>query len=265
VSTGPDDFEARAYWEERLRVRPGVEGVGSLDYGKSYNRWLYKVRRRVFSRLVRSLQIDLRSARVLDVGSGTGFYLELWRRMGVRDLTGSDMTNSAVDALRHRFDVPIEQLDITERSDLEPFDVVSVVDVLFHIVDDGGYEAAFANLARLVKPGGVLVFSEHLPHSGTLRAPHRVSRAIDDVLETATRAGFVDFVRGPMFVLMEHPIDPTPGRGQLLRWKVINRLARNETAGFLAGLALFPLELVLTRFARESPSTEFVVCRRPSP
>jgi SAM-dependent methyltransferase len=260
--TDEPEFDARRYWEERLRRLPGLAGVGSVDYGKRYNEWLYRVRKRVFARLARSLPVDLSTARVLDVGSGTGFYLKAWRDCGVRDLTGSDLTEAAVDDLRRHFNFPVVQLDIAEPADIGPFDVVSAVDVLFHIVDDDRYAAAFRHLARIVRPGGYLVFSEHLPHDGTHRAPHRVSRDIRTVMAIAEASGFREIVRTPMFVLMEFPVDATPDGVRLRGWRILHRLARRERTGFLAGLVLYPVEMLLTATMRESPSTEFVVCRR---
>jgi SAM-dependent methyltransferase len=231
-------------------------------YGTRYNEWLYRARKSAFRRTIRSLG-DVSKARVLDVGSGTGFYLDLWHRAGVTDLTGSDLTENAVSDLRRRFDVPVVRLDITAAEPAaQPFDIVSAFDILFHIVDDELYAAAFRNLAAQLKPGGILIFSEHLPRRETNRERHRVSRSLDSVLETAARAGFSGFDRKPMLVLMDYPIDATPGRGQVRRWRMIQRLAQSEWSGFATGLLLYPFERLLTRVSRESPTTEIVVCRR---
>jgi SAM-dependent methyltransferase len=257
-------FDPRRYWEDRLEGTSGVEGVASLDASHAYNMWAYRVRRRVFARTVRSLGIDLGRARVLDVGSGTGFYLDAWRKLGARDVTGSDLTSVATDALRRRFDGPIVQMDISDAPDIGPFDVISVMDVLFHIVDDERYAAAFRNLASLLAPGGVLVFSEHLPRDVRKQTAHRVSRTLDRVEHIARDAGFSSFVRRPMFVHMEYPIDPVRRHGHLRRWRTIERLARRRRAGAVLGAVLYPIEVASTVILRESPSSEIGHCRRAS-
>jgi SAM-dependent methyltransferase len=146
--TPSPQFDPAAYWERRLEPFDlGVVGYSGL--GLPYNRWLYRVRSFVFRRAVREIGLP-RAARVLDVGSGTGFYLAEWQRAGVRELTGSDLTSIAVNALGERYPrVPLVRWDVADEPPFPPasLDAISAFDVLFHIVDDGRYRAALANLA----------------------------------------------------------------------------------------------------------------------
>ena len=59
--------------------------------------------------------------------------------------------------------------------------MISAMDVLFHIVDDDGYAQAIHNLARMLAPGGLLVFTENLLHGRTDRAEHQTSRSLEAV------------------------------------------------------------------------------------
>src|SRR4051794_9078605 len=105
-------FDPERYWSDRLSQTFSLGGVGWLGLGESFNRWMYAVRRRVFARTLRG-RVESH-ARVLDVGSGTGFYVALWRELGVKDVTGSDLTNVAVERLEDRFPgLRFEQLDIS--------------------------------------------------------------------------------------------------------------------------------------------------------
>jgi hypothetical protein len=83
-------FDAAAYWENRLAGEFELGDVGFLGLGEAWNQWAYAVRRRIFRRHVRRLRRDWSSARVLDIGSGTGFYVKNWLDLGVRELTASD-------------------------------------------------------------------------------------------------------------------------------------------------------------------------------
>ena len=90
------EAEALEWWENRHRELRGFDAVGYAGAGEAYNAWLYRVRRRLFQRHVARLAKPESS--VLDVASGTGFYLERWREAGVRELIGSDASPTAVHA-----------------------------------------------------------------------------------------------------------------------------------------------------------------------
>jgi len=106
-------FDAGEYWENRLKAHPGLCGVGNTSLGSSYVGWLYKMRRSIFMRLVHSLDFDYRASSVLDIGSGTGFYLKLWNELGAGTVSGCDLTDTAVSRLQRDFPgVRIDRLDI---------------------------------------------------------------------------------------------------------------------------------------------------------
>jgi SAM-dependent methyltransferase len=256
-------FDAERYWSNRLEQTYSLAGVGWLGLSEPFNRWMYAVRRRVFRRALRG-RFDPSQARVLDVGSGTGFYIALWQELGVRDITGCDLTRVAVERLRDRFPgIRFEHLDISAASvELDgPFDAVSAMDVLFHIVDDEGYGRALRNLRDRLTPGGLLIFTEDLPHGEIKRHRHQASRSLEEVNALLCEVGLEIVLRRPLFVLMHDPIDR---RSVLLTrmWSGARILARNKTLGWLLGALLFPLELMLTRVVKEGPATEIVISRR---
>jgi SAM-dependent methyltransferase len=76
----------RAYWDTCLRDHWGPESVGSLPYGRRFNRWRYQARARVLRRLVRRRALAPARLDVVDIGCGTGIYRDLWRGLGVRSL-----------------------------------------------------------------------------------------------------------------------------------------------------------------------------------
>src|SRR5215831_1703925 len=172
-------FDSREYWESRLSNKWGLHGVGHISYGRPYNEWLYRVRKRVFLRHVNRLSLDLSQANVLDVGSGTGFWLDIWRSLGVNSLVGSDLTRVAVDHLRsEKPGMDIRQTDITESASIAGmegrFDIVSAFDVLFHITDEDRFRLALKNVASLLRPGGWFLFSDSFLHTKSKHATHEV-------------------------------------------------------------------------------------------
>jgi SAM-dependent methyltransferase len=255
----------RSYWEGRLSDAYSLDGVGWRGLGEPFNRWMYRVRRRLFLRRMRPL-VKGRAPDVLDVGSGTGFYVERWLELGAGSVTGSDITSTAVERLSERF--PAQEflrLDVSAAvEDLEPesFDVISAMDVLFHITDDDAYAQAVRNLARLLRPGGLLVLSENFVHGPALRSTHQASRSLDTIEGLLRAAGLEPVWRRPVFFLMNGPADSD---SRLLRgtWGLTTRLlARRPGAGRLLGPLLAPIELTLASVRREGPSTEMMLCRR---
>jgi len=259
-------FDATSYWNERLARNPGLCGVGFTSLGRSYNTWLYRVRKTIFRRAIKSIPLDCRNARVLDVGSGTGFYLDRWRELGVRHLRGSDFSEVAVSHLRQKYpEIEFSQLDISDQlleSLQDSQDAISAFDMLFHIVDDIRYRKAIQNIHAALVEGGWFLLSDLFLHEGTKRSEHMVARSLDEVERTLTSTGFRIVSRRPVFALMNQPLD-CRNRTYVFLWKVLSRLIRtSDFVGYLAGACLSPLDLYLTRVMNESPTTEIMICQK---
>jgi SAM-dependent methyltransferase len=262
------EFDPRTYWERRLDERFSLDGVGWIGLGRAFNRSMYGVRRSVFIRTLRRLVGRPQDLRVLDVGSGTGFYVDCWHDLGVRAVTGADITETAVERLRkrypgdrfERFDLGAAELPFPEGS----FDAISCMDVLFHIVDDERFEQAFGNVFSLLAPNGVFVFSDNFLHGPAIRGENQVSRSIETIESAVTAAGFEIVERRPMFVLFNTPVDT---RNRLLHgwWRLLsNAASRWNVVGAVLGTVVYPVELALVSRLGEGPSTELMVCRRPA-
>ena len=257
--------ERRDFWENRLGSDWTETGVGYGALGTSFNRWMYRVREEVFLREAGALKLDWPNARILDVGSGTGFYVRLWRQLGAGSITGSDLTQAAVDNLRGRFpESTFLRMDIAEPGDAieeASFDAASCIDVLFHITDDDRYAAALRSFGRAVRPGGWFVLSENFLHRPVERGPNQVNRPIETITRLLDEAGFDVVRRTPMLVLMNAQVDA--GRVWRRLWGgALRAVTLTEPTGWLAGAGLARLERKLVRVLAESPTTELMICRR---
>ena len=269
MSAPGSPFDNRRYWESRLREHYSLAGVGYSRLGQRYNEWMYRVRGHVFDRAVAGLGTGdwAVGKNVLDIGAGTGFYVDRWLRLGAT-VTGLDLTEVAVEALGSRFPsarfvradigAPLGEVPLTPGS----FGAVSAFDVLFHIVDDAAYARAFHNVAALLEPGGWFLWSDNFLRHPTERVTHQVSRTLTESTRCVEAAGLEVVDRVPMFVLMNYPADTT---SRLARWAwtaMVAPATLAEPLGWAIGAMLYPLERALVRAKHESPSTELMVCRK---
>jgi SAM-dependent methyltransferase len=262
----PSDFDPRCYWEARLGAGRNLRAVGFQRLGERFNEWAYCVRRAQFVRCVRRVAADVHERDVLDVGSGTGVYVELWQQLAAKSVTGIDLTDSALIGLRRNFPrARFLRLDIGEEGIdgmAGTFGAISAMDVLFHIVDDDRYQRALCNISRLLEPGGVLLWTDGFSHGPERREDHVVIRSLDCVSRMLDVAGLEVVERVPFLYLMNPPID-SKSRAFVSLWRGVAAIvAASDWLGGLVGWLLYPIESYLVRTRHESPTTELMVCRR---
>jgi len=256
------------YWESRLRKSFGTEGVGYFGLGRQYNNWLYRIRKRVFNSTMKPAGVNIKDAEVLDIGSGTGFYIDCWKKLGVKKIVGADITRVAVDELKKKYPgdefIRLDIGDALGAIKQRRFSIVSAFDILFHIVDDARFAGAIQNVHALLQPGGFFVFSDNFLRGETIRAEFQVSRSRRDIEKTLTASGFKIMARVPMFFFMNYPVD---SKNPLLKklWRLMAKIISiHEVCGFIIGALLYPVELIGLALIKEGPSTEMMICRKPS-
>jgi len=261
------ESDPREYWEARLKKNFGLDSVGLIGLGKHYNEWLYKIRANVFLRRMKAMDVDFSRLDVLDIGSGTGFYVGRWKDLGVKRIVGADIASVAVENLRRKYPGDeFHQLDIgddIQAIENHRFDIVSAFDVLFHIVDNERFEKAIRNIYSVLKPGGLFILSDNFLHQETIISATQASRSLHDIESILNDTGFKIVGRVPMFVVMNYPVDSTTRFLKTL-WRVMAKvISIHEFFGWVAGATLYPVELICVSSMRESPTTEMMICRKP--
>jgi SAM-dependent methyltransferase len=265
-----EPFNPKEYWERRLSYEYTLKGVGYVTLGENYNKWLYRVKAKVFLRIIQKTGLNANECDVLDIGSGTGFIIELWKRVGTRSITGSDLTSVVVNKLKGKhpgceffqLDIGAENIE-TPALSKQKFDIISAFDILYHIVDDKKFSNAFRNIYDLLRPGGIFIFSDNFLHGNRRDSGlHQVSRSLQEINGIIKSLGFEIVYRKPQFVIMNNPVD-SKSKIRKKAWKLlVMPSARSELYGNALGALLYPIELMLTSFLYESPTTEVMVCRK---
>lgn len=210
-----DAYRPPDYWSALYDAADDLGVVGYPTLPLAFNRYVYANAARGVLRGFAAAGISVRDRSVLDVGSGTGFWVDLWRREGAAKVWGSDLVPTAVERLRDRFPgSEFAAADITEQAPFPgtTFDVVTVMSVLLHVVDERRFEQALANLASQVTPGGVLAVLDPLVVRGrwmpaAAESSHNVVRTLARWTDAAAGAGLRITTVAPTASFLSDPVD----------------------------------------------------------
>jgi SAM-dependent methyltransferase len=228
-------------------------------------------RRAAILRLLESLRVAP-SARVLEVGCGSGLLVQALRDRGFADVVGIDNSAAAVRAAEARgLGERVAQQDAGKLSfGDERFDVVIASDVLEHLLDD---RSALVEWRRILAPGGRLVV--FVPAFDFLWSAHDVANhhfrrySRSQLQSVAERSGFDVLRIGYWNTALFFPI---LAMRMLMRVRVDNRALEHE-GDFLelpavvnaSVRALFSVENALLGRGVDAPLgvSVFAVLQRP--
>ncbi|HEY3323803.1 MAG TPA: class I SAM-dependent methyltransferase [Planctomycetota bacterium] len=273
-------YENDRYWTQRLEREFNLAGVGHAGVGLAFNRWAYRVRRCVLKRALDAHQVQIGGARILELGFGTGFYLDLWRELGAAHVLGFDITEIAVKAARERFGhlgTPPWQFEKADIGAPLPLgdaagacDLATAFDVLFHLVEDKNWNGALDNIAAALKPGGhALIFDKY---QAVENAISHVRRRTLDTYRKALEARGLEVVEiRPIFFFMNSPTDLSgvskfafKSSWSLIKlpYKLGKHIGLGEVLGGAMGAGLFLPELMLNKTLTNGPSTKLLIARK---
>ena len=159
VSAG---YEPEGYWEQRLVSDFSLRGTGHAGFSPRYNDWVYRQKARILEFALGSVSTG---GRALDIGSGVGWVVQQLLARGLQ-VEGCDITDVAIERLRTQYP-GLEFFKAAVGSAALPrglatYDVVTMLDVAYHITDDRLWATAVADVGRVLKPGGTFVITDRL-------------------------------------------------------------------------------------------------------
>jgi SAM-dependent methyltransferase len=118
--------------------------------------WWFLARRRILDRVIARVVRPPQSARVLEVGCGTGHNLAMLGRFGSVEACELDRSARALASKRSGKRVKDARLPDLSMFERNAYDLVALLDVLEHVPDDIGSLRA---IHRRLKPGGALLLT----------------------------------------------------------------------------------------------------------
>ena len=262
-------YDPAAFWESRLRHHFDMIGVGYSRLGWPFNLALYRQRLVVIGRTIRRYRIQVAGADLVELGPGTGYFIDEWQRRGIGSLVGLDITAVVTERLTEKYPAyRFFEADVSEPWPLPDAsaDIVTAFDVLFHITDDDRFAAALREAGRVIRPGGLLLVSDLFLHGQPFRGFHQASRTLAQYRTCLADAGFEVLGRMPIFVTMHPALDLPAGRLSRLAnswWTgTEQRLMAEPKRGYRLGRVLGWIDRAVTKVCWGGPSTELLIARR---
>jgi SAM-dependent methyltransferase len=131
------------------------EVVYDMLYKREMTHWWDRVRRKIAVDLAKEYlkENKINSAKILDVGCGTGAFAKEFKNLG--EYYGIDISPKAVDFCKKRGIKNVKEGSATDLNYSESeFDIVLALDVLEHLKND---QAAIREIRRVLKPGGIAI------------------------------------------------------------------------------------------------------------
>lgn len=207
-------LDTQRFWEDRLRTNPNLRGTGHRAFDLNYNQWLYQAQWDSLDLLFGKHQVKLQGRSVLDVGSGTGFYLGYYIEHGAEPIYGLDITETSVQYLQKTYPQGyFSTCDISEQNlPLQrSFGLVSAMSVLYHVVDDARFESAVTNLCTHLDPGGYLLLTDTFRRSLVPTARHARFRSMQSYQTIFARHNITVLDVLPIYYLMNRTFIPIIG------------------------------------------------------
>jgi SAM-dependent methyltransferase len=267
-------YEPTSYWSE-LHARSADEStVGYPQLATSLNAAMYRSTQLAVERTLTEAGVEVTGSRVLDVGSGTGVWIDFWQRRGAAHLAGVDLAEPSVERLRSLWPTyAFSRVDIGDAGAELPGDndLVSAMSILLHIVDDTRFRRAVANLAAALRPGGILIAIEPIvlhrwwgPEFGGDAASK--ARPVADYRAALDAARLELCLVRPATVLLANVVDTRREivfRALERYWSLLTRaVGDREAVGRAAASVLGPLDALAIRLAKTGPSAKVLVARR---
>ncbi len=264
------NFEAKTYWQHRLSGKLDIGVVGHRSLGDIYNKYIYRRRIDMITAIVQEMKLNLNNLRMLDVGCGSGFYTEFWKLMGITNYVGLDVSGEGISLLQAKYpEYKFINTDITEPSfDKEfprTYDLITVFDVMYHIVDDHRASAAFGVIHSLLARNGVVLIFDQLTDRDYMLTQHVKFRSRDNYRKMLAANGLEVVNRKPAFLLLAPPVFGVKpvDIGIAGLYKFMGSIIKNwRFFAEVVGRSMYQLDRLLLHLPLKIPNHELLIIKK---
>ena len=176
----PRKYRPEKYWKARHRKYGfNILGVGTCTRSEEENEQRYIRERAIFLEFCKKQGIDFKNVRILDVGCGTGFYGEAIRENGGTDYLGIDITDELFKGVTEKLPgFRFKKLDVAKGKLQGEFDLIIMISVAQHIVDEKRFSFAMQNIRRHLSENGTFIVTVWQADNYVQSNPHVVNRPV---------------------------------------------------------------------------------------
>lgn len=158
------EYNAANYWGQRLNeYGSDLRGPGEISASHTENTQAYEAARDVFFALCDREAIDFPNAKILEIGTGNGYYVEQLFQHGAKHYMGIDITDAMFNSFRERFPgFAFQLLDACHQPLPSQYDVIIMIDVTQHITNPDDFSYAMQNVKQHLASNGVFIVTSYL-------------------------------------------------------------------------------------------------------
>ena len=168
IRKGGNNYNAIEWWDKRFYT-DGVSDRKTMDPQKSpysaryhYNSVEMQILKHLYNK-----NTSINQSRVLDIGSGSGHWIDFFRSLGSSKTIGIDVSLSSVDFLKNKYrnnsNVTIHHGKVSEILEKlnTKFDIAIAIGIMFHIVDDSEWTNTIHAVAKSLRKDGLFIVGGH--------------------------------------------------------------------------------------------------------
>ncbi|MBS3156581.1 class I SAM-dependent methyltransferase [Candidatus Woesearchaeota archaeon] len=156
-----EDYNVEKYWHDRfLKYDLNIKGASNDGISEEENYRMYKWAETIFINILRNKNLNPKTLKVLEIGLGNGFYTNIMNQLKVKNYTAIDITNILFSKLESKFPkYSFIKKDVTQEKLEGSYDLIIMMDVIQHIVNDSKLEFAFNNIKSCLSDKGIFILT----------------------------------------------------------------------------------------------------------
>jgi len=161
-------YNGNTWWDKNFYVH-GVSDAKTIYHKQNdvIAQYHYSSVETLILRYFAQHNLDFRNKKVLDLGAGSGHWIDFYARHGCKHFTGIDISEKSYKHLKQKY-TGMPEYDIKRGSLVEilpklkkKYDIVNAIGIMFHIVDDTDWKNTITAISKKMAPSGILIVGGH--------------------------------------------------------------------------------------------------------